>query len=286
MGKKAVIVHDDAIPAEYRFLPGAAGIRPFAAARRVSFGCLVTVDCSDGGRTGRVYALKTAAHPTLNIDHHVSNQYFADVNWVEPRLSSSSEQIFLLYKAMGIPFDRDSSLNLYTGIMTDTGSFRYSNTSADTHRAAAELMRYQIDTSGIYRRVYENMPYGDIRFLAAVYAKLKRSQGGEIIWFEIDAKTIRRARINCDLTERVLGFGRLVEGAEVVVLFREYDDGSARVRVNFRSQGKADVNAIATFFGGGGHRTASGATVPGTLKAVSRAVLGRIREQLAAAKGR
>jgi bifunctional oligoribonuclease and PAP phosphatase NrnA len=279
LGKKCVIVNDDPVPLEYRFLPGAAGIRLFAHARDVAFSCLVTLDCSDAARAGRVCSLNTRGMPTLNIDHHVSNQRFADVNWVEPSLSSCCELIYILYKTMRVPFDRATALHLYTGIMTDTGSFRFPNTSAHTHCAVAELMRFGLDVNAIHRRIYESIPYGDIRFLSTIYPSLKRTARGQVVWFEIGAEAIRRARLSCDLTERVLGFGRSIQGVKVVALFKEIG-GVRRVRVNLRSQGDVDVNAIASCFGGGGHRTASGATVQGTLRSVSRMVLKEIRKRL------
>jgi len=277
LGKKGIIVNDDPVPEEYRFLPGAAGIRLFDDARGAAFQCLVTLDCSDAQRAGRVCSLNTQGRPTLNIDHHVSNLMFADTNWVEPDFSSCCELIYRLYKALDVPFDRESALNLYAGIMTDTGSFRFPNTSAGTHSAVADLMRFPLGVSALYRRIYESVPYEDIRFLASVYPSIKRDAGGKVVWFEIKEAAIRRARLSCDLSERVLSFGRSIRGVEVVALFKEIGGEKPRVRVNLRSQGGVDVNAVASLFGGGGHRTASGATVPGTLKAVSRKVLAVIR---------
>lgn len=279
-GKRGIIVNDEGVPPEYRFLPGAERIIPYADARRVRFDCCCVLDCSDASRTGRVWSLVGGSVPVLNIDHHVSNRRFARVNWIEPGFSSCSEQIFTLYKTMRLALDRAAAVNLYTGIMTDTGSFRFSNTSARTHLAVGEIMRFPLDPSDIYRRMYESVPYEDIRFLISVHGTLKSTAGGRIVWFEIGSHPGRAARNGWDLTEKILSFGRSIRGVQVVLLFRQTKSHPPQVRVNFRSSGVVDVNAVAACFGGGGHPTASGATVAGTLASVERRVVREVRKRI------
>lgn len=278
MGKSAVIVNEDSTPEQYGFIPGADKIIKFRNNMRVAdFDCLAILDCSDLHRTGEVYRINTGNKPILNIDHHISNADFGKVNWVDPLASSCSEMIYRLYRALHIKIDRDSALALYTGIIADTGSFRYSNTTAFTHRIASELLKFKLDIPQIYKNIYENIPLEELKILSRILPGLRQELSGRVIWFEISRGLYKKSLPAFDLSEQVLGFGRSVKGAELVLLFKENLSRQGEVRINFRSQGKVDVNKLAGLFGGGGHRTAAGATVKGKLQDVRKQVLARIR---------
>ena len=283
LGKQAVMVHEEAVPYGYEFLPHLDKIRRFKRnLKGLKFDCFVTVDCSDLKRTGEVYLLNSSGKPVLNIDHHISNSNFGEVNWVDPKASSASEMVYRLYKEMGVSLDRDSALALYAGILTDTGSFRFSNTSSATHLAAGELLTYGIDVVGVYKSVYGNVPYSDLRLLTKILPEMKTSADKKIVWFEVSKQLLKEQKgVFFDLSETLLTFARMLKGLEVAVLFRENLADGHEVRVNFRSQGNVDVNKIANLFGGGGHKTASGATVKGmAIGQVRTAVLNRIKAEL------
>lgn len=280
LGKDALIVNEDGVPESYGFLPGIQFIRRFGKKMRVRFDAFVALDCSDLHRTGQVYTLNGSGRPTLNIDHHVSNRRFADVNWVDPEASSCSEMVYRLYKQMKVPFSRESALCLYTGLVTDTGSFRYINTTAFTHVAAAELIRTGVDVSRVYRTVYETIPYGDVRFLTSILPRMHREAGGKIIWLQLKRDDLKGRKLTLDLTEHILSFARAIKGVEVVVLFKENLGVKNEIRVNLRSRGKVDVNRIAATVGGGGHKTASGATAHGSIAGVRRQVVRAIKQAL------
>ncbi len=281
LGKTATVVNEDDVPYEYNFLPGVKIIKKFKKEqKKIRFDCFVALDCSDLKRTGEVYRINTEHKLTLNIDHHISNDKFADVNWVEPNASSCSEMVFKLYKKLYVPLDKDASLCLYTGIFTDTGSFRYSNTTSFTHKTVAELLRHNLDVPQIYRNIYENIPFADMKLLSKILPRIKRQAQGRIVWFQIGRNILRSKKVSFDLSDHVLSFGRAVKEAEVVVLFKENLGVRNEVRLNLRSQGRVDVNKIAQFFGGGGHKTASGATVKGSIDEVRRKVLAKIKESL------
>ncbi len=281
LGKKATIVNEDALPYGYEFLPNTDKIIKYKDnLKEIKFDCFVALDCSDLSRTGEVYRLNSEQKPVLNIDHHISNQKFGDINWVEPRASSCSEMIYKLYKALRLPLDRDAAILLYTGILTDTGSFRYSNVASFTHKAISELLKFNLDIPKIYKSVYEDIPFEDMKLLAKILPAMKRDAGVRIIWFQIKHNMLRNKKLSFDLSEHILTFGRAIKGVEVVALFKENLGVENEIRVNFRSQGKVDVNKIASFFGGGGHKTASGATVKGNIDQVRRKVLAKIKENL------
>lgn len=281
MGKQAIIINEDSLPYGYEFMPQAGSINKFNKKLwSIKFDCFVILDCSDLKRCGEVAKLASSDKTVLNIDHHISNEKFGDINWVDPKASSCAELIYRLYKGLHISLDTETAVFLYAGILTDTGSFRYTNTSWLTHKIAAELLRYGIDVAGIYQSVFENIPFSDMKLLLEILPAIRRDASGKIAWFSIKNTLFKHRRVYFDLSERLLGFCRSIKGVEVAVIFKENLKVKDEIKVNFRSQGRVDVNRIASFFGGGGHRTASGATVKGKLETVSRKVLTKIKEAL------
>ncbi len=282
LGKTPIIVNEDKLPYGYDFLSGVSSIKKYKDnLEGIKFDCLVALDCSDLKRTGEVYRLNKENKPILNIDHHISNVRFGTVNWVDPYASCTCEMIYELYKKMGVKPDKEAALALYAGIVVDTGSFRYSNTSAATHRVAAELLKYGLDVVEIYKNVYGNLPFKDMKLVAYVLNNIQRRHRGQIAWFEASAGLLKRYRpLYVDLTDYVMNFARAIKDVEVTVLFKENLGVKNEIRVNLRSQGKVDVNKIAQAFGGGGHKSASGCTVHGRIDAVKRKVLKKIEEAL------
>lgn len=281
LGKQATIIIDDRLPYGYDFLPGIKSIRHLGKKlESIKFDCLVVLDCADLKRTGRVYKLNKNRQLILNIDHHVSNKIFGDVNWVDAQASSCSEMIYRLHKRLHLEIDKNTALVLYTGLMTDTGSFRYSNTASSTFSAAAELMKFGINVAQIYRYTYENITSQEAKLLLKFLSKIRFFGQRKIATFQIDSKLYKGKRVGLDLADQVLSFGRAIKGVQVVVLFKHNLGLKSQVRVNLRSQGKVDVNKVAAFFGGGGHKTAAGCTVLGSFSVVRRKIIAKINQQL------
>jgi phosphoesterase RecJ-like protein len=279
LGKKAMIINKDAVPNEYKLLPGIENIKRIKNKQSISFDAFVVLDCSDLGRCKEVAKLAGRDKVIINIDHHISNNNFGDINWVEPKSSSASEMIYKLFKKMRIPLDRDKALCMYVGILTDTGSFRYPNTTSDSLAIAADLLHYDLEVSKIYKNIYENISFTDIELLTKILSTMRFYMQGKIVWFKIKRNLIKNKKVSIDLAEHVLNFGRLAEETEVVVLFKENLDANNQIRVNLRSK-NIDVNRIAKIFGGGGHRNASGCTLVGPIESVQRQVIEKIKEQL------
>jgi len=280
LGKTPIIVNEDDVPYGYGFLPGTGMITKYnRKTTDIKFDCFVTLDCSDLRRTGEVYLINGRHKPVLNIDHHVSNVYFGDVNWVDPNACCACELVWRLYKKLRVPIGKDAATALYAGILTDTGSFRYSNTTSATHAIAADLVGQGVDVPVVHRNIYGNIPYGDLKLLSQILPTMQRSGDGKVVWFEIHKELLRKQKkIFFDLSESILNFARSLKGVEVVVLFKENLSEAGEVRINFRSQGEVDVNAIAQRFGGGGHKTASGATIKGSLSDIKRKVLVSVKK--------
>jgi len=277
MGKSAVIVNNDPVPLRYEFLPGVNTIKKYnRQVKNIKFDCFAILDCSDLNRCGQVSSINASGKPILNIDHHISNVRFGRVNWVESKASSCSELVFKLFKKLRIPFNKETALLLYVGILTDTGSFRYTNTTSFAHQAAAELIKHKIPVNKIYKHIYENMNTGEFGVLTKILPKIKFICDGRASWFKVDNGLLKDRVISLDITESVLNFARAIKGVEVAAAFRRNLGAKDEVRVNLRSTGKIDVNKIAKFFGGGGHRAASGCTIKGPVKSAIKKVLSKI----------
>ncbi len=278
--KQPFIVNQDPVPEEYSFLPGKEYIKHYKNIRQPDFDCMAVLDCSDLNRTGQVYKLNKQGKPVINIDHHISNDKFGESRWIEPLASSTSEMVYMLYKELSVKFNKGSALLLYTGIMTDTGSFRYSNTTGFTHKAVEELMRFDIDVRTVYRQVYENISFLDARLLIEILSSVRTAKGGKIAWIQVPAKMLKHRKVFFDLSEHILSFMRSINGAQVVALFKENLGAKNEIRFNLRSNGSTDVNKIARYFGGGGHRSAAGCTITGKLEEIRRKVISRIKDTL------
>jgi len=278
MGKSASVFVDDNIPYGYEFLPGVQGVhKPDKRLMRTKFDTFVILDCSDLRRSGNAANFTQGAY-AINIDHHISNTKFADVNWVMPQAASTTEMIYRLYKYLKVKIDRKTALLLYAGLLTDTGSFHYSNTSWYTYRVASELVKKGIDVAQVYRNIYEDVPYQDMQLLSRILPRMQTAYDGKVVWFELGRKILTRRKVCFDLSEHIMNFGRSIKGVQVILLFKENLKGRGEVRVNLRSRGKIDVNKIASFFGGGGHKTASGITMRGKLSDVRGRVLNKLKD--------
>ncbi|MFA4993587.1 MAG: bifunctional oligoribonuclease/PAP phosphatase NrnA [Candidatus Omnitrophota bacterium] len=281
LGKRGVILNEDGIPYGHDFMPGVRKIRRLnSRSPYIKFDCMVVLDCADLKRTGEVWRLNKYNKPVLNIDHHISNKGFGSLHWIDPHASSCSEMIYCIYKQMRLPIDKPEAICMYTGMMTDTGSFRYSNTSSFTHQAVAELLKFNINVPLIYRYVYENFALAETKLLIKLLPKINFSAQGEIAYFKLRKDLLKDSVISMDLGDQLLSFARAIKGVEVVALFRESLKGDNRVRINLRSHGKVDVNKIAALFGGGGHKSAAGCTPRGEINRIIKEVLASIRQVL------
>ena len=280
LGKQGIILNEDGIPYGHDFLPGIKRIRKLDfKSSSIKFDCLVVLDCADLKRTGDVWKLNKEGKPILNIDHHISNRGFGDVHWVDAGASSCSEMVYRIYKQMRLPISKSEAICLYTGMMTDTGSFRYSNTSSFTHQAVAELLKLGINVALIYRYVYENLALDETKLLIKLLPKINFSTDGSVAYFKLKRGMLKDGVISMDLGDQLLSFGRSIKGVEVVVLFKE-GLGKNQVRINLRSHGKVDVNKIASIFGGGGHKTAAGCSLHGDINKIIKNVLASIQKAL------
>ena len=279
LGKEGYIVDSDAVPGHYKFLPGADEVSN-KIDRKLAFDAMLVLDCPTLKRIGNVRELIRKDRPVINIDHHVSNEVFGDINWVEPHASSAGEMVYKLFKETGAKLTKDTALCLYIAILTDTGSFNYDNTSSLTHEIAGKLLGYGLKPARVSESVYERRSLSDIKLLGLALATLKVNKKGNVAYLEITRDMLKRTGADIAKCEGLVNYARSIENVEVAVIFKENTEDKGKINISFRSKGEADVNKIASFFGGGGHVKASGCTIKGTLADVKRKVLARVEKEL------
>lgn len=279
MGKEVVLLDETPPPAVYRFLPGVDRIRTdIEAFAGESFPAFVVVDCPTLKRIGRVATLIQPGTAIVNIDHHISNERFGAVNWVEPSAAAVGEMIYDLYQEMRQPLTPDVAQALYLSLLVDTGSFRFTNTSAKTHRIASELIAHGCTPHEIYAVLYEQVPASTVRLLSRALATLRIEAEGRLAWFQISRGMVSRTGARLEEADTFIDMARVIHGVEVVVLFIQTAKDYARV--SFRSKGTVDVNRVAAAFGGGGHTAASGCVCRGNFREIQQRVLAEVRQAL------
>ena len=276
LGKEVSFFNPDPVPDYLTFLPGASRIRKELPQPKPSV--WLYVDCTDLERVHPDKDEMFGAGTVLNLDHHVSNQFFGDYNWVEPEAAASGEIALYLIDRLGVKLDQDIAVNLYTAILTDTGCFEYGNTTAQTHRLSAWLLEQGIDMIGIHDKVYNQKPLSQVKLLACALNSLEilaEGQAGFITLSEVDFQQSGAER---ELSEGVINHARSIEGVEVAVLLKEM--GPREVKVSLRSNLRLDVNQVASRFGGGGHQRAAGYTFIGTLAEARQIIATALEEAL------
>ncbi len=269
-GKRTGAFNADRVPPDLRELPGAGEVRR-AVPPDQEYGCYLVVDTANGDRTGGLLDGRRPGTLVVNVDHHGGNTRFGDVNWVEPKASSAGEMVLRLIRTMGLPISPDVAANLYAAILTDTGGFRYGNTTAAALRAAADLVDAGAVPDAIARGFSAHRVVGEWRLLGEVLAGMELSPDGGVAWIEVTSAACRRAGVDMDVAEDFIQYPRDLAGVRIAVAFKELSDNE--VRVSFRSSGSLDVAPLAAVFGGGGHRNAAGCTVRSGLAAAKAAVL-------------
>ncbi|MBI4355268.1 MAG: bifunctional oligoribonuclease/PAP phosphatase NrnA [Candidatus Omnitrophica bacterium] len=278
LGKTAYLIDDSDIAPELRFLPGVEQVRPARALRGLAYDAAVTMDVPDPKRLGRMATLLQRDVPLINIDHHISNLRFGTINWVDPQAAAAGELIYRLFAAMRRPITPRAALCLYVAILTDTGSFRHSNTTPEVHHIAAELMEHGVRPAWVYERLYERRTLAQLRLLGEGVQAMRTTAGGRIAWVTITRAMLRRTG-GRPSSEAIVDVPRSLDGVHAVFVMREQADGDAKVSLRSKG-GLVDVNRVARSFGGGGHQAASGCLIPGPIRVAERRLLARLRAAL------
>ncbi|MCA9405976.1 MAG: bifunctional oligoribonuclease/PAP phosphatase NrnA [Candidatus Omnitrophica bacterium] len=279
IGKEVMILNEEAVPSRFHFLPGVKQMKSLDnAPKTLKYDVVLVVDCGDFSRIGRVCDVLDKTKPVFNIDHHITNDQFGQYNLVEPKASSTAELLFELLEKAKVKLTKSLAVNLYTGIMTDTGSFRYENTTARTHEIISRLMQFDIQPDKLYRTLYESIPLKDIEAFTQVINNFSSVANGKIACLHLKKSLVAKFSEDFDLRDAIFKFLRSVQGIEVIVILTEVS--RKETRLNFRSTNKVNVAKIARYFNGGGHRKASGGRLDVGLKKANDIVIAKIKKEL------
>ena len=276
MGKTATVLNSDPVPGNLAFLPGADTV--VAEADGSTHEVAVVVDCGSPERTGRVETELRKCPFLVNIDHHSTNDAQGDFCLIDTEAAAAAILVHRILVALGAAIDRDIAVNIYAAILTDTGSFRYSNASPEAFRIAGDMVRTGIDPREVAERIYETQTAEKLGLLGRILGSLELASGGRIAAITTRKEDLRDFSATRDHLEGFINYPRSIIGVEVAAAFREEDAGE--FRVSLRSKGRVDVSAVAAALGGGGHRNAAGCTVRGPLDEVKRRVFGMLEAAL------
>jgi bifunctional oligoribonuclease and PAP phosphatase NrnA len=285
MGKTAHSLNDSLVPAAYLFLTRTETLETFEpelAERRLGeTEAVIVLDTSNRQRIGRLAPfLDRFPLPIAVVDHHVSHAGFGKVNVIEPEASSTGEIVYDLIRESGAALTRVIAEALYVALMTDTGSFRYSNTDSHAHRMAAELLSHGLDPQKIHAQVHSHASAGRLRFFGEVLSRLELLEGGRLVVLEASPEQFQAHGLSGSDTEGLVDMPRSIAGVDVVALFSEVEPG--KVKVSLRSTGRIAIDQVCARLGGGGHPHAAGVLLRGTRAEARARVLPDLAQRIAA----
>lgn len=278
LGKKAVVCITDPVPRNMQFLPYSKKIKQ-AKTIKDRFDAMFVLDC---GTKDRVGLFKNNAMPTpppiVNIDHHITNEKFGFINYIDAKATATGDIIYRLAKALKVKLDKNIATAIYTTLLTETGSFRYSNTNSGILRISAELIDTGLNPWRIGQQIYETNTFQRLKLLGMLLDEMEIDSTGKIAWVIITSAHYAATNTTVEDVEDFINFPRSINGVETAILFREAKEDL--YKISFRSRGTIDVTKLALKFGGGGHKYAAGCTVKGSLNEVKEKVLQAAKDEL------
>ncbi|MEZ4485374.1 MAG: bifunctional oligoribonuclease/PAP phosphatase NrnA [Syntrophotaleaceae bacterium] len=275
MGKEVVAYNQDGMSDELAFLPGAANVVN-ALAQDEAFDAGFILDSGELRRAGS--HLRQYCKTLVNIDHHPHSENFGHIHYVDDSACATGALIYRLLKAARHPVSHAVATCIYTAILTDTGSFRYSNADPEAFNIAAELVGLGVSPWEVSANIYENRPEQQLRLLTAALDTLALSSCGRLGALSVTEQMLTETGTGPQHTDGLINYPRSIRGVEVALLFREA--GGDGFKVSFRSKGKVDVGELARQLGGGGHHNAAGATLKGELAEIQATVFSRLQSLL------
>ena len=258
----------------YSFLPGFDEIKQEALAE--DYDLCIALDSSDLERLGKGKELFEKIENTIVIDHHITNQNFGDVNYVNAVASSTCQNIIIILAALDISINKEMATCIYSGILTDTGGFRY-NVQPETFEFAGMLLETGIDLARIYKRLFDETTIARTKLLGRALNNLEILEDGKVAFTYVTGNDMEELNNKDGDQENIVNYGRNIAGVEVSVFVREKD---GKYKVSLRSNEYVDVSSIAAMFSGGGHVKAAGFEISGTLDDAKKTIISEIKKQL------
>jgi phosphoesterase RecJ-like protein len=259
LGKDAYIITRDVISDNLSFLPLSNEVDKNISEPKVNTDLVIILDC---GNTERISAdLSNYNGKIINIDHHISNENYGFINYVDITAAATCELSYLLIQELGIDFKSKTDIELaigsavYTGIVTDTGSFRHSNVTSRTHNIVSNLIELGIDNSKIHSNLFDNKPFEKVKLMGSVLSNIELALDNKVAVLEIPKEMLEKFNLQNTDTSDIISVGLGIKGVEVSMLLKEVEDG---VKGSLRSKNNVDVRKVAEVYGGGGHIKAAG----------------------------
>ena len=274
-GKKCAVVLEEEVPEYLSFMPVEGCTRDQSVIDNPDV--TVCVDCSEPNRIPGRIQLFEKGKISVCIDHHINPEGYGDYYYIDENTAAASELIYELIGEMGLPIDKETATLLYTGIVTDTGSFQYSNTTASTHRIAAELMEAGVSVNNVSVAVYQNVSREQTIAEALILEKMEIFADGKGAISYVTAEELASVGATIDDTEKVIDRLRDIKGVEIAAFLKPK---GGDVKVSLRAKTYGDVQKIAREFGGGGHKKAAGCTISGDIAEAANEIKKLIEESL------
>ncbi len=276
LGKKVSYYNAGPFQPNLTFLPGVDRVKQSIPSNLPD--TLVFIDCAEAERVDGITKELFADKVVINIDHHVSNDFFGNINWVNSEAAATGEMVYGLIKVLRVTISKEIAINLYTAIITDTGRFSFSNTTAKSFKIAADLVKTGINLVEINNILFELKTLAQTRLLHKALSNLELLQGGKMAVIVLSQKDFMETGAEENLSEGLVNYARNIENVEAAALLKEINNNE--IKVSFRSNTWLDVNQIAAQFGGGGHIRASGCTIDLSLAEAKRVVVAALEEAL------
>ncbi|MFB0841145.1 DHH family phosphoesterase [Paenibacillus oleatilyticus] len=272
LNKRFTLINEGRIPDKFMYMAGTHAVIEYEKAPpERKFAAVISVDCADFGRIGLVSECFEPERKLLNIDHHATNDGFGTVNLVRSDAAATVEVLYDLALELNLEFTPELNDCIYTGLLTDTGGFRYSNTTPKVMQIAADMLARGVKGHELAERLLETMTLGQVSLLRRSLNTLSFAHSNKVAWLSVTLDDLSATDASSEDMDGLVNYARNVEGVEVGMLFKEKEPGI--VKVSLRSGGVADVAALAQKFGGGGHVKAAGCTIRGSMsEAVERVV--------------
>lgn len=281
--KNVLYVLDDSIPRNLEFLVDEINILKSEEVNvKLNDYTLISLDCGDFSRICVDEKIKKEVKQLICIDHHASNDSFGDLNYINPKESSTCELVYNLLKEMSETIgnqmiDESIATCLYTGLLTDTGNFSYSNTNPSSYLMAYDLVNLGAKKDNIIQRLFQSNPFNYYKLLGEALETLDIVDG-KVASMMLTIDMLDRNQISFNDADGVTSYTRDIDGVEVGILFKE--KGSGEIKVSFRSKNYVNVSAIAQSFGGGGHVRASGCTIKDSIENAKEMVINEVLKHI------
>lgn len=266
------------LPEVYEFLPGVKSVKTaFDESLLDKYDLAISVDCAAEDRLAEAITIFKKAKISVNLDHHKTNRGFGTVNIIDPKASSVGEMLLDLVDALGCKLTKEIAMCLYVSILTDTGGFKFENTTSRTFKACAKLLEAKIKPDEIYKKCYEQKPLNMILLQALAINNAKFEENDKISYTMISRKTIDSFGSQDSYTDGISEALRQAKPTEIAMVLKENPNGDTKISLRSKN---IDISKIAGFFGGGGHRLAAGCIIEKTPEEAIKEILPIAKKQL------